>query len=570
MSKQSIGNGTVLGSQSYLIALNHGTVAEYYLGGTPPYQYETALNNLAVKAYGALQRIATDLASFQDILPLMDATKLSALSELVGALEDVVGMQKGLSPLASSLRRQLENPSFYAMPSVSPWDLKKGLDLFSNPFGLNPSRKLEVLKAMVSPTFRETDLTVEKDRSFARDLQQISSSANFLPTLQANLDYREGKVSCTASNGQEFASAAYISAIKSEVYPGWFGSDLSGQWKGELDQIVSAISRDVQSAQRNNDYVLEEDCRILLEALENLDACGVTTWSLGADVTKLDWYTPIDPRQVELLQSNLNRLGLGNPLLLDGVYGPKTSEELGRLLQQWDQFMTQYGSQLEQLKSLASNASITAKNGLNWINAGKTRLRMTKGRYGSPERLLGTETYMRGLSPSQQKKAAPLRRKTRIDSINPNYKTISQFEMDALKWAGNNAKDVVASIKKYEPKISFVGNVLTGLTVASELYDDLHDADKKFSGKSGMAIAKGITSFAVGRAATTAIAWIAPSLMAAGPAGWVALAGVGLVAMFVTGKSDKMVEVLVETLIDNWADFVEVCEDYEFDESRIK
>lgn len=178
---------------------------------------------------------------------------------------------------------------------------------------------------------------------------------------------------------------------------------------------------------------------VLLEALVNLEACWVSTGNLKSEVHALDWYTPMDTRKVAHLQSCLNRLGLGEQLMEDGVYGSKTSEELGHFLERWDQFMRKHGGRLEKLKSLASSAQLTIKAGARWAVEGRPRHEMTIAPYGSYKRLLGTKRYMPDFSNRQRKKAHGARKKTPISAVNPNYQVISQIEVDGLKWANKVA-----------------------------------------------------------------------------------------------------------------------------------
>ncbi|HPE15391.1 MAG TPA: peptidoglycan-binding domain-containing protein [Oscillospiraceae bacterium] len=93
------------------------------------------------------------------------------------------------------------------------------------------------------------------------------------------------------------------------------------------------MARDLEEAAREGDYLTDQSAANLRAAADELSRCGVfLPFSLGCQIERLKWYTPLERGKVLALQEALGRLGFGN-LAQDGVYGPKTSEARSRFLE---------------------------------------------------------------------------------------------------------------------------------------------------------------------------------------------------------------------------------------------
>ena len=331
MSKEATGQmGTIIGSDTYWSRVNHTTMFGGLMGSKTSYQ--ATLRQLGTKAATVIEEIYEDLSTLGSKIRYLPSSDRNALAKQVEGLYDICKMS-GVSVWHNSECIHGLNLSI-----MSPWGssfrdergIEKAIEFIERSrFSGDVGMKLLQEAARWSISFAAGG--DREKQEFLETVAQGNLSSRFLQDVSAEYQNRHTIQRYEGRCGYPVGSKAYMTHLESKV----FGTGLpilicaaSGNpdyeklIKDALNSVADQLSRDLDNAIRENDYITDETADKLKVVVSELDHCGVSTGALNSKIKKLAWFVGGDSAKIRRLQQSLNKLGY--MLTEDGVFGAKT------------------------------------------------------------------------------------------------------------------------------------------------------------------------------------------------------------------------------------------------------
>jgi len=526
MSKEATGQmGAKIGSSEYWSAVNKNTLFGSLMGSQTDYQ--VAIGQLGTKAAAAIEEIYEDLSNLGAKIRYLPSSDRNALAKQVEGLYDICKM-RGVSVWHNS-----ECVHGLNLSIMSPWGSgfrdERGIEkaiafIERSRFSGDTAMKLLQEAARWSISFAAGG--DKEKQEFLETAAQGNLGSRFLQDVAAEYQIRHTIQRYEGRCGYPVGSKAYMTHLESKVFSAGLpilicaasgNPDYEKLIKDTLNSVTAQLSRDLDNAIRENDYITDETADKLKAVVSELERCGASTGGLIGKIEKLAWFVGGDPAKIRRFQRGLNALGYGESLSEDGVYGPKTQNA-------WLQFIREL-----------ENGTVPTLRWVDILQSKKTGIETgatTAGKAAGLQNALvyNKKPYIR-IDPPHPGRTGTYRGKTKKISYNHiNFDDV-QNSNRVYEWiqkrynhyplddrAYNALKDLPTAGKK----VRIAGKVLLVAGVALDVLElglavnaDLKDADKKL-GKTTLSTAVSIGSAWV---ATAAIAKGAMALGAAtGPA----------------------------------------------------
>lgn len=348
MSKEATGQyGAKLGSSEYWSRVNHATILGGFMGAETSYQ--AILRELGQRASAAIEEIHGDLSNLGSRIRYLSASDRNTLAKQVEGLYDVCKMS-GVSPRHSSECVQGLNLSI-----MSPWSSgfrdERGIERAVSIIQKSPYSSGEAVSLLREAAKWSISFASGSDRTkqtFLEAVAQGNLSSRFLQDVADEYENQNGSHRLEGGCGHTVGSRAYLTYVELQVFGTALPSlicaasgnpDYEKLIKDALNSVADQLSRDLDNAARENDYITDETADRLKAVVDELARCGVSTGALHSKIEKLAWFVGGDPSKIEDLQKALNDLGVGQSLKEDGVYGEKTKTALDSLIDKVPDFL---------------------------------------------------------------------------------------------------------------------------------------------------------------------------------------------------------------------------------------
>ena len=349
MSKEATGQmGAKIGSSEYWSAVNKNTLFGSLMGSQTDYQ--ATIGQLGTKAAAAIEEIYEDLSDLGAKIRYLPSSDRNALAKQVEGLYDICKMS-GVSVWHNSECIHGLNLSI-----MSPWtssfrderSIERAVEFIERSrFSGDTAMKLLQEASRWSISFAAGG--DREKQEFLETAAQGNLSSRFLQDVAAEYQNRHTIQRYEGRCGYPVGSKAYMTHMESKV----FGTGLpilicaaSGNpdyeklIKDTLNSVTAQLSRDLDNAIRENDYITDETADKLKAVVSELDHCGAGTGGLIGKIEKLAWFVGGDPAKIKELQRALNNLGVGQRLEEDGVYGEKTKLAGDKLIDSLSELLT--------------------------------------------------------------------------------------------------------------------------------------------------------------------------------------------------------------------------------------
>ena len=347
MSKEATGQyGAKLGSSEYWSRVNHATILSGFMGAETSYQ--ATLRELGQRASAAIEEIHGDLSNLGGRIRYLSASDRNALVKQVEGLYDICKMG------GVSVRHNNECVQGLNLSIMSPWTrnfrdergIERAIDIISK----SQYSRTEALKLLSEVAKWGVAFVCGSDRAKRAFIEAVAQGNNdsFFQDVVDEYQGLDRHQRYEGECGHPVGSRIYMMHMERQV----FGMELpilicaaSGNpdygklLKDALNSVADQLSRDLDNAIRENDYITDETADKLKAVVTELDHCGVSTGWLNSKIEKLAWFVGGDPAKIKELQKALNDLGVGQPLEEDGVYGQKTETAVDKFISEISNFL---------------------------------------------------------------------------------------------------------------------------------------------------------------------------------------------------------------------------------------
>lgn len=335
MSKEATGQfGAKIGGSEYWSGVNHATILGGFMGAETSYQ--AILRELGQRASAAIEEIHGDLSNLGGRIRYLSASDINALAKQVEGLYDVCKMS-GVSPRHSSECVQGLNLSI-----MSPWNSgfrdERGIERALSIIRKSPYSGSEAVNLLREAAEWSISFAAGGDKekqAFLETAAQGNLSSRFLQDVADEYENQNGSQRLAGGCGHTVGSRAYMTYMEARVFQTALPSlicaasgnpDYEKLIKDALNSVTAQLSRDLDNAARENDYITDETADKLKAVVGELTRCGVSTGILHSKIEKLAWFVGGDPAKIKELQKKLNEFGFGDHLKEDGVFGEKTAK----------------------------------------------------------------------------------------------------------------------------------------------------------------------------------------------------------------------------------------------------
>jgi len=333
VSKEATGQmGAKIGSSEYWSVVNKNTLFGSLMGARTDYQ--ATIGQLGTKAAAAIEEVYEDLSDLGAKIRYLPSSDRNALAKQVEGLYDICKMS------GVSVWHKSECVHGLNLSIMSPWGssfrdergIEKAIEFIERSrFSGDAGMKLLQEAARWSISFAAGG--DKEKQEFLETAAQGNLSSRFLQDVAAEYQNRHTIQRYEGRCGYPVGSKAYMTHLESKVFSAGLpilicaasgNPDYEKLIKDALNSVANQLSRDLDTAIRENDYITDETADKLKAVVSELDHCGVSTGALNSKIEKLAWFVGGDPAQIRRFQRGLNALGYGESLTEDGVYGPKT------------------------------------------------------------------------------------------------------------------------------------------------------------------------------------------------------------------------------------------------------
>ncbi|MEG0780891.1 MAG: hypothetical protein RR426_09835, partial [Oscillospiraceae bacterium] len=334
----------------------------------------------------------------------------------------------------------------------------------------------------------------EKKRAFLQDIAK-GKDKDFLQEVAETYKRSRGTADTRGKCGYSIGSSDYLTHMERAVFQRdlpvmnsarWGNPNYDALLTDALEAIAHRLERDLETNERDNNYITDGTAARLKDVVSELAACGVGSGFLSSKIDKLAWFVGGDATKIRQLQGKLNELGVGGHLTEDGVYGRET-------LAAWERYW----------KDLTRGTVPT----LTWIDplqSNLTGITIGNSRYGKLHNL--NNALMTGLHPYIRIDPKPngtetawvhgVKTNIHYPHINFDKTANSNWIYDQLQSRFNHyqlddkAYDVLKDLKATGKKVHVAGKVLLvagtaldALELGTAIDADVKDADRKLGKK---------------------------------------------------------------------------------------
>ena len=339
MSKELTGkNGKIVGTDAYFQTMNQQFRIAEVMEVPKGYEYSDGLKKLVQRCNETISMIYQDVKGNTDILAFIPEKDRKETAELVKAMGEIIrkwGSHNGdVDRIVSYVllsAKESKRKSSESLRSIEKADQKIRSTTGSNIF---ISERLNLLQKAVNSNVSNAASNDLKKFAFLSSVEQGKGTA-FLTDVYHYDQYKWNETNNKGKNGKRLCSKEYHTEIIKKVFGNEFPIKYSygsaKKYAYEIDKMLKNIynemERDIKQGEKEHHYIQDENGKILINAVEQLQKSSIQCSNLKKNIENLMWFVGGNSQQILQLQRNLNVLGMkGNrgKLEEDGVFGEET------------------------------------------------------------------------------------------------------------------------------------------------------------------------------------------------------------------------------------------------------
>ncbi len=338
MSQQLKSKGEAVGTHEYFDAVNRKFSLDKWISKSNPSAYPELLRELGARAESALSAVCKDCKTHAKYLRYFPENERSQMIRMVEGLDDLISHSHSRSWTVSSLLDllKLSASEIRGYSSSSESDLRYVTEDVVCGRYTSASTQLELLKKAIE----DDEVEVHDDRELEfLDNVCYGKSRDMLRDILTFAHYRNNRDSMRGWCGYPLFSDHYLEWVEETAFGMSLKSRVGSYFDytqyvlSQLAEVRDELQRDIDQGVYDNDYITDPCKDNLLEAVENLEKCGISCYDLKEKIKSLAWFVGGDPQKIAELQKKLNYFHFNEKLKEDGVYGAKTHEALCEFLE---------------------------------------------------------------------------------------------------------------------------------------------------------------------------------------------------------------------------------------------
>lgn len=507
MSKELTGkNGKIVGTDVYFQVMNQQFRITEVMEVPKGYEYSDGLKKLVQRCNETISMIYQDVKGNTDILAFIPEKDRKETAELAKAMGEIIrkwGSHNGdVDRIVSYVllsAKESKRKSSESLSNIEKADQKIRSTTGSNIF---ISERLNLLQKAVNSNVSKAASNDLKKFAFLSSVEQGKGTA-FLTDVYHYDQYKWNETNYKGKNGKRLCSKEYHTEIIKKVFVNEFPIKYSygsaKKYAYEIDKMLKNIynemKRDIKQGEKEHHYIQDENGKILINAVEQLQKSGIQCSNLKKNIENLMWFVGGNSQQILQLQRNLNVLGMKGSrgkLEEDGVFGEETLRAWNQVSKSLVSGSVPVLSYVDILQSditgithrlISKNSLITLKNGKQ-VNLEYSILMQKIG---------GKDRAIFRLDKPHIKDGKMLGYHINYDGAASKYivNSLDHREISEAMYLRFRNFQKIGKVVRIGGKVLLVAGILLDtMELGNTVIDDLNDADKKIGKKTGMAAAE--------------------------------------------------------------------------------